>query len=328
MSLENHQAHRHGAIHLRSSLGIARLVFFYNGMLATHQPFDVHHIAELLAHLASVLGNHVVVHPIVYGRFAVEGFGLGDFAFVVRKHQIHTAPVNIEGFAEVFGTHHGTFQMPSRKALTPRRVPAHEVFGRCLFPEGKIGRMLFFVLAFQSTIFAIACTCDEVFADAPRKLSIRRIHLLEALHIQVDRAIGFVGQALFEDFLGRFYLLQDMACGRRLYGGRQHIELLHQLAVFERIGLYYLHRLFLFQLGFFRNFVFALIGIVHQMAYIGDIAHIAYLVAEVLEVAEEYIEYNGRTGIADMWVAIHGRAAYIHAYTRRSNGLEKFFFAT
>ncbi len=51
-----------------------------------------------------------------------------------------------------------------------------------------------------------------------------------------------------------------------------------------------------------------------QMAHIGDVAHIAHLQAEMTQIAVKDIKSDGRTGVAQMGVAIDSRAADIHAH--------------
>ena len=74
-----------------------------------------------------------------------------------------------------------------------------------------------------------------------------------------------------------------------------------------------LHRLGLFESCLLLNLVISLIGVVLQVAHIGDIAHVAHLISEVLEVAEEYVEGDSGACMSQMWVAIDGRSAHIHA---------------
>ena len=50
-----------------------------------------------------------------------------------------------------------------------------------------------------------------------------------------------------------------------------------------------------------------------QMANIGDVTHVAYLVAQVSQIAEQKIERDGGTSMTEMRVAINGWSADIHA---------------
>ena len=89
--------------------------------------------------------------------------------------------------------------------------------------------------------------------------------------------------------------------------------------------LYNLHRLQLFQTSLFSNLVFAFVGIVLQVSYVGDVTHIAHFISQMLEVTEENIESNGWTGVSQMWVTVHGGTADIHAYVWSVQWLEYFF---
>ena len=89
--------------------------------------------------------------------------------------------------------------------------------------------------------------------------------------------------------------------------------------------LRHLHRLQLFQARLLSNLVLPFVGVVLEVAHIGDVAHIAHLVADMLQVAEHHVERDGRTGMAQMGVAIDGGTADIHAHMVGSQGFEKFF---
>ena len=52
-----------------------------------------------------------------------------------------------------------------------------------------------------------------------------------------------------------------------------------------------------------------------------------HLVAQVLQIAEENIEGDGRTGVAQMRIAVDGGAADIHAHVRGVQRLEAFFLS-
>ena len=56
------------------------------------------------------------------------------------------------------------------------------------------------------------------------------------------------------------------------------------------ITLHNFHRLKLFNTGLFCNFIFAFILIIYNMPYIGNIAHISYLVAKMKQVPENDIK--------------------------------------
>ena len=85
------------------------------------------------------------------------------------------------------------------------------------------------------------------------------------------------------------------------------------------------HGFELFEASFLGDFVFAIVGVVFKVSDIGDVADIADFVAEVLEVAEEDVEGDGWASVAEMSVAIDGRAADVHADAAFVDGAEEFF---
>ncbi len=100
----------------------------------------------------------------------------------------------------------------------------------------------------------------------------------------------------------------------RLDRWRQDIERLHSLVVAAHVVLHHFHGLELLKACFLGNLVLAFVGVVLKVAYIGDIAHIAHLVAKVGEISVNDIECDGRTGMSEMAVAINCRPADIHAH--------------
>src|SRR3712207_7438248 len=53
-----------------------------------------------------------------------------------------------------------------------------------------------------------------------------------------------------------------------------------------------------------------------------DVTNVANLVSQVLKIAEKYVERDGRTGVAQVWVAINGGAADVHAHVGSMQGNE------
>ena len=120
-------------------------------MPAGEELFQCDEVAQRLAHLLSVDGDHVVVHPVVYHVVALRSHGLCDLAFVVREYQVHASSVDVEVRAQVFASHGRAFAVPAGETVAPGRRPAHDVFGLCLLPQGKVGGV---VLLFLSVQFA------------------------------------------------------------------------------------------------------------------------------------------------------------------------------
>ena len=64
-----------------------------------------------------------------------------------------------------------------------------------------------------------------------------------------------------------------------------------------------------------------------QVAYVGDVTDIAYLVSQMLEVAEQDIECDGGTCVTQMGIAVHGGAAHVHAYVGRVYRFKQLFLS-
>ena len=146
-------------------------------------------------------------------------------------------------------------------------------------------------------------------------------------HIEINRTVALVRISGLKNLLHSLDLLDDMARSPRLNGRRSHIQHTHCLIVPERIGLHHLHRFDLLKPGLLCNLVLTLVGIVLQMAHISDIPHETDLVAQMPEELEKHIISHSRPGVAEMGVAVNGRAADIHTDVSRMHRNEKFFLA-
>ena len=166
---------------------------------------------------------------------------------------------------------------------------------------------------------------DDILQIASGKLAVM-MRLVIFLHIEVHAALTDVGITVIQDFLYQFYLLDDMPGGMRFDAGRQHIQGLHGRMETVRVVLCHLHRLQLLQTSLLGNFIFAFVGIVLQMPHIRNITHIAYLITDMLQVTEQQVERNGRTGMSQMGIPIYCRPADIHPDTTRRDGFELFLF--
>ncbi len=94
--------------------------------------------------------------------------------------------------------------------------------------------------------------------------------------------------------------------------------------VAQGVGLDDLHGLKLFQPGFLGDLVFSRVGIVLQMAHVGDVPYVADLVSQLFEEPEQDVIGNAGPRVAQMGVAIDRRAADIHAYHAGMDGDKQF----
>ena len=208
--------------------------------------------------------------------------------------------------------------MPSRETFAPRTRPMHDMLRRRFLPKGEVIGMFLLVLPVQ-----FAGLGDDIIEVTTGEFAVRII-LGIFLHVHIDRTVRHVRVALIEDLLHEGDLLDDMARSVRLDRGRQHVQRRHIAMVAVGIELHHLHRLELLQTGFLSDLILALIRIVLQVTYIRDIPYIAHLITEVLEITIKQIKRDGRTGMPQMRIAVHGRTADIHAYVSFVQGFERF----
>ena len=147
------------------------------------------------------------------------------------------------------------------------------------------------------------------------------------LDVEVYRAVRHVGVARIENPLDEGNLLDDVARSAGLDRGRLDVERIHSVVVALRIVVGHLHRFELLETRLLGDFVLTLVGVVFQMAHVGDVAHVAHLVARGLQVAEQQVEGHGRTGMAQMGVAVDRGAADVHPHAAGGNRLEHLLAA-
>src|SRR5260370_16912632 len=76
--------------------------------------------------------------PVTHELFSGGAFALGDLVFVMRKHQIDSARVQIESLAEILHRHRGAFNVPTRTPAADGCFPSRfSLFPRS-FPHTQI----------------------------------------------------------------------------------------------------------------------------------------------------------------------------------------------
>src|SRR5918994_2365982 len=79
------------------------------------------------------------MHPVAREGQAECTLGLGNLIFVMRKHQVSPAAVDVERLAKILGAHRRALDVPARPARTPRAFPGR-LAGLARFPESEIQR--------------------------------------------------------------------------------------------------------------------------------------------------------------------------------------------
>ena len=154
------------------------------------------------------------------------------------------------------------------------------MFGLGAFPEGEIDGVAFFVLAVEGAHGAL-----HVFHVAAGKDAVV-VGFIVFFHIEIDRSLAFVSVAVVDNLFYQFDLLDDMARGVRLDAGGQYVQRIHGLMVAVQVILYYFHRLQLLEACLFGYLVFAFVGVVLEVAYVGDVAYVAHLITQMGKVTE------------------------------------------
>ena len=147
----------------------------------------------------------------------------------------------------------------------------------------------------------------------------------EGAHAEVHAAVDFVGVAVGDDFLDGLDLFHDVARGCGLNGRTKDVEHIHHVVEVVGVLLHHLHRLEVFEAGLLANLVFPVVRVACQVADVGDVAHVANLEAEVLQVAVHDVKRQEGPNVSEVNVAVHRRPAHIHAHERGIEWL-KFFF--
>ncbi len=237
----------------------------------------------------------------------------------MRENEVHSSPVDIEVVAEVFPAHRRALAVPSRESVAPRTWPAHDMLWRSFLPKSEVH--LVFLLPHSIELSALV---DNIVEVAMREDAVV-VHLIIFLDIEIHTAVADVCKSVVDYLFHEFFLLDNMSRGMRFDAWRQNIQRLHCVMIAVGIILCYLHRLQLLQSCLLLNLVVAFVGIMLKMPHIGDVSHVAHLIAKVLQVTEHEVECYCRTCMSEMRIAIYRRTAYIHTHIGSMERFETLF---
>ena len=241
----------------------------------------------------------------------MRALGLGDLVFMVRELEVLSAAVDIEVFAEQFGTHRRALDVPSRTATPPGRIPL-DVLGFAFlgsFPEHEIERVVF--VLDDADPFARAQLVQR-FAG---QVSVVRETAHRVAHVAIG---GMIGKTLF-------FQLRDDRLHVGDVVGRPRLEIRAQHS--ERVGVFVhrrnetirqcLDRLAVF-LGAADDFVI----------HIGDVAHVAHLESALPQPAHHHVEDHHHSCVPEMAVVVNRHSANVDAGVTGLEGTKNFFSAT
>ena len=148
--------------------------------------------------------------------------------------------------------------------------------------------------------------------------------LLVGRDVKVDIAVHLVGVPLLNQFLCHLDLLGDMSRGPRGDVGALHAEPVHIAKIDVGVLFGDLHRFQLFDLGLFLQLVLALVGVVGQVADVGNVLDIPHVVSQIPEIADNHVEGDIAFGVPQVGIPIYRRPAYVYAYESLFYGGERF----
>src|SRR5690348_16816760 len=107
------------------------------------------------------------VDPVPHEWEAAGGFALGALVFVVRKHVVHTAGVDVELRAEIFGAHRAALDVPTRESAAPRTLPGHDAPLLGFLPERKVLRRALQRIQLAGRVLSLAQELEQIAAESP-----------------------------------------------------------------------------------------------------------------------------------------------------------------
>ena len=146
-------------------------------------------------------------------------------------------------------------------------------------------------------------------------------------HVEIHRTVALIRESVVKNLLNELLLFDNVTRSMGFDAGTKHTELCHRLVEAIGVVLRHFHWFELLEACLLCNLVFALVGIMFEVAHIGNVTHIAHLVTLMLKVAEKEVKSNCGARMSQVCVTIYRRSANIHTYMARIDGL-KFFLLT
>ena len=148
---------------------------------------------------------------------------------------------------------------------------------------------------------------------------------LELRDVEVDvlpAVAGAVGEALLLQRPDDLEHLVDVVRGARVRVGRLHPQASKIVQEHRRPVARDLPGIAAFLLGLGDHLVLAFIGVPHQVTDVGDVHHLAHVVAAILEPAPQQVGEQEGAEVADVLTPIDRRAAVVHPHAPLLEGLQ------
>ncbi len=194
-------------------------------------------------------------------------------------------------------TEHSTCQpgRPEPEGCSPRGL-----VGERRLPEHEVERVA--PVRIVGVAAALACEVHHLVAREVRDLAVAR----EGRHVEVDGAVCLVRVAVVEQTTDHVDHALDRLGGARLGERRAGVERVHVGAEAGELGLGQLEVGHAELAGLGKD----------RVVDVGDVAHHAHLVAELLEPPDEEVVREVGGGVAEMGGVVRRDAAHVHADDR------------
>ena len=241
---------------------------------------------------------------------------LRDLVLVVREDVVDAAGMDVEPLAEVFEGHRRALDVPAREALAPAGRPLERALLAGGLPQREVGGVALVVLDVAGGPVARPEIIERVARQLPVALE-RRDRVVEVV------VVGAVGVARILEPLGEVEHLGDVLGRAREDVGREDVD--ERLVVVERglvCGRDLGGRLVL-EARLNEHPVLASIElVVAQVADVGDVLDVEHLDAVIQQHAPDEVREEVAPQVADMGVAVDGRAAGVHPDATRLQRLD------
>ena len=108
-------------------------------------------ITQGFRHLFAVHAQVGAMEPCMHKGLARGALRLGYFIFMVRKHVVDAACMNVEALPQVFHGHGRTLDMPARAAATPWGIPPYIAIVLIPgLPDGEVANCILLILVVRN----------------------------------------------------------------------------------------------------------------------------------------------------------------------------------
>ena len=246
-----------------------------------------------------------------------RGLALGDLILVVREDVVHAAGMYVEFLTQVFRGHSGAFDVPSGETFSPRAVPLQVAARLGGFPESEVPGVSLQRVGLSPDTF------QQVGAGVPGEFAV----IFEHCYVIVDVPALLVGKTPVDKLGHDVQHLRDMAGGLREHlGGFYVYPRLVPVEYFSVIVGDVLGCFAFSQRGHDNLVAAGFNQLLAHVAHVSNVLNLVDLVALVFDDPANPVGHHVGTQVSDVGVAVHCRAAGVHADPVWFQGLDFFHY--